>query len=56
MIKHINLSCLPSSELVLHLTLQIFETVFRGKKISLSRGRLHFKRGRMMRTSLLYIQ
>ena len=27
-----------------------------GKKMSLSRGRLHFKRGRMMRTSLLYIQ
>src|SRR3954466_7610327 len=56
MIMHINLSCLQTLvRLVLHLTLQIWSLTL-VRKMRLRRGRLQFKKGSMMWTSLLLIQ
>jgi hypothetical protein len=52
MIMHINLSCLPSSGLVTTLTFQICNLTWE-KKMRCRRGRCQYKRGRMMRTSIL---
>jgi hypothetical protein len=55
LIMHINLNCLWSLGLVIHLTFQIYDLTWK-KKMRFCHGRCQIKRGRMMRTSLHWIQ